>query len=516
MLFNSYFFIIVFLPLALLVYLRLESSGKNKIRLVWLLSVSLFFYGWWNPVYLFLLIGSILINYLLGAILSGRYVELKRNSRFTILCIGVVFNLFLIGYFKYYNFFINSTNCIFNLEISNQTIILPLAISFYTFQQIAYLVDTFREETDNHNILEYSVFVSFFPQLIAGPIVHHKEVMPQLQKFQKRNTGLDLSVGITIFFIGLFKKVILADNFALLANPIFVTAEQGGILSFFQAWKGAFSYSLQLYFDFSGYSDMAIGLARMFGIYIPLNFFSPYKATGIIDFWRRWHITLSRFLKNYLYIPLGGNRRGIFRRYINILITMLLGGLWHGAGWTFVVWGGLHGIMLILNNIFRLIWKNPLQTFWAKTVSRFFTFVCVTCAWVFFRSETFGGAIEIFRGMLNLPHTLPGRIGPLEKILETIGFTFNGPGISLSDYLAIPWLFTWLCILWFWPNTSEWLGKYEPGLNSEKYTQINKSWLYYTKIQWQPIKIWGIVLSIIGLTSILNLSRPSEFLYFQF
>lgn len=517
MLFNSYFFIFIFLPITLFVYLLIESSGRNIARMLWLLFVSFFFYGWWNPAYLILLIVSICLNFFFGSILS-RQLNQKKRLKFYILVSGVSFNLLLIGYYKYYNFFINTTNNLFQTDISLKTILLPLAISFFTFQQIAYLIDVYRgDETKNYSLLEYSVFVTFFPQLIAGPIVHHKELLPQLQNASRdRKIDIDLCIGISIFCIGLFKKVIIADNFALIATPIFMKGEQGALLGFFEAWKGAFSYSFQLYFDFSGYSDMAIGLGRMFGIHIPLNFHSPYRATGIIEFWRRWHITLSRFLKHYLYFPLGGNRKGPIRRYSNLLSTMLLGGLWHGAGWSFVIWGGLHGVMLIVNHIYRAIWNHPIQTLWAKTSARFFTFICVTLAWVFFRSETLHGAITIFKGMINLPYTFKGRIGPLESFLSSIGFQFNGPWITLSDYFLLPCLLIWMMILWFWPNTQEWLSNYQPAQNADQYIEFDQAPDYLNALKWKPTAVWGITIAIIALLSSLNLSKPTEFLYFQF
>jgi D-alanyl-lipoteichoic acid acyltransferase DltB (MBOAT superfamily) len=423
----------------------------------------------------------------------------------------------LIGYYKYYNFFISTANTLFETNFSLEAIFLPLAISFYTFQQIAYLVDAYRGETNDYNLLQYAVFVSVFPQLIAGPIVHHQEVLPQLrQKTVDRPVEMDVSIGISIFCIGLFKKVIIADNFALIASPVFMAGEQGAALGFFDAWRGAFSYSFQLYFDFSGYSDMAIGLGRMFGIHLPLNFHSPYRATGIIEFWRRWHITLSRFLKYYLYVPLGGNRKGRFRRYVNIMVTMLLGGLWHGAGWTFVIWGGMHGFMLIVNHMFRFFRKRPLQNLWSTTLLRFFTFVCVTIAWVFFRSETFSGAATVLKGMRNLPHTLQGRIGPLESALQVIGFEFNGPWITASDYQSVFGLLFWLFVIWFWPNTQEWLANFKPALNAHEFIKPDEIPSFFHVIKWQPVAVWGAVAAFIGLASILHLSQPTEFLYFQF
>ncbi|MCK4501442.1 MAG: MBOAT family protein, partial [Desulfuromonadales bacterium] len=299
MLFNSYIFISLFLPITLVVYYLIGGQGKHRVAISWLVGASLFFYGWWNPAYLGLIITSMLFNYAVGISL-GKNDTSHRSTRL-ILALGVAANLALLGYFKYANFFVNTLNNITETTYHLETIILPLAISFFTFQQIAYLIDAWKGETREYSFLHYSLFVTFFPQLIAGPIVHHKEMLPQFAKditykFKHEN----ISIGLTIFLLGLFKKVIIADSAAKYSTPIFDAAEDGMTLSFIEAWIGALSYTFQLYFDFSGYSDMAIGLARMFGIRLPLNFNSPYKANNIIDFWRHWHMTLSRFLRDYL------------------------------------------------------------------------------------------------------------------------------------------------------------------------------------------------------------------------
>jgi len=352
MLFNSYQFIFLFLPITLLGFHLLGKEGYNRTAIAWLVGASLFFYGWWNPAYLALILFSIVFNYGVGVSLGYAPNSPKKKS---VLFLGVASNLGLLGYYKYANFFIENINVITGAEIVLDQIILPLAISFFTFQQIAYLVDVYRDKVKEHNFLHYCLFVTFFPQLIAGPIVHHKEMLPQFaQAITYRLRAKHLAVGFTIFVIGLFKKVVLADGIAVYATPVFEIAEFNVALTFFEAWGGALAYSFQLYFDFSGYSDMAIGIARMFGIRLPLNFNSPYKAISIIDFWRRWHLTLSRFFRDYVYIPLGGQRKGEIRRLVNLAITMLLGGLWHGAGWTFVFWGGLHGLFLVINHI----WSN--------------------------------------------------------------------------------------------------------------------------------------------------------------
>ncbi|MFQ5488405.1 MAG: MBOAT family O-acyltransferase, partial [Gammaproteobacteria bacterium] len=339
MLFHSYGFIFLFLPLTLLGFFLLGRYGLLRWALAWLVLASLTFYGWWNVEYLFLLLASIVVNYLLGRALAPS--QRTTASARVLLAIGIGLNLALLAYFKYAAFIVGNFNQLLGSDYRVHEIVLPLAISFFTFQQIAYLVDAYYGRAQEYSFLNYSLFVSFFPQLIAGPIVHHREMMPQFEGRRIfRFSYEDMDVGLLIFCIGLFKKVLLADGMAQFSEPVFAAAAGGLELSFFEAWGGALAYTLQIYFDFSAYSDMAIGLAWMFGIRLPLNFASPYKAINIIEFWRRWHMTLSRFLRDYLYIPLGGNRKGRERRHLNIMATMLLGGLWHGAAWTFVVWGG--------------------------------------------------------------------------------------------------------------------------------------------------------------------------------
>ncbi|MCG8098700.1 MAG: MBOAT family protein, partial [Candidatus Thiodiazotropha taylori] len=366
MLFNSFEFIFLFLPITFFVFFFIGKRNHHRVAISWLILCSLFFYGWWDPAYLGLILFSMLFNYSFGIMLSSDSNGIYKK---TLLIIGVAVNLSLLGYFKYTNFLVDQINIVAGTEFNIERIVLPLAISFFTFQQIAYLVDAYRKETNEYNFLKYCLFVTFFPQLIAGPIVHHKEMLPQFDQdsIYKINNHY-LALGLTIFSIGLFKKVVLADNVAVYANLIFSAAENGEPLSFFEAWVGALAYTFQLYFDFSGYSDMAIGLAYMFGIKLPINFNSPYKATSIIDFWRRWHITLSRFLRDYLYFTLGGNKMGLVRRYANLFITMLLGGIWHGAGWTFVFWGMLHGFYLMVNHAWRKFRSSVLK--WGNHYSK--------------------------------------------------------------------------------------------------------------------------------------------------
>lgn len=308
MLFNSPEFIFGFLPATLIVFFILGSLARFRLAMAWLTLASLFFYGWWEPAYLVLIVFSVLFNFLCGAVLAHIF---KRSAKRLVLTLGIGINLGLIGYFKYAGLFVASVGTVSGTGWSIEQILLPIGISFFTFQQIAYLVDVAGGDTREQNFLDYLLFVTFFPQLIAGPIVHHRDILPQFKRREIfRPSSENICIGGTIFVAGLFKKVVIADNLALIATPVFDTAESGEALHFFQAWRGAFAYSFQLYFDFSGYSDMAIGLARLFGVKLPINFDSPYKATSIIDFWRRWHMTLSRFLRDHLYFALGGNRKG--------------------------------------------------------------------------------------------------------------------------------------------------------------------------------------------------------------
>ena len=337
---------------------------------------SLVYYAWWRPEYLLLLLFSVAVNFGLGKLIIDG--GLSRPRARAVLTVGIIFNLCLLGYFKYAGFFVANVDDFFGAQWVVPNIILPIGISFITFQKIAFLVDAYRGLVRNCTPRNYTFFVTFFPQLIAGPITHHSEIMPQIGPSQRRDIAADLAVGISIFVVGLFKKVVIADSLAIYADAGYAMLRAGQPLDHASAWVTVLCYSFQLYYDFSGYSDMAIGLARMFGFRLPVNFYSPYKSTSIIDFWRRWHITLSRFLRDYLYIPLGGNRRGPVRRYVNLGIVMLLGGLWHGANWTFVVWGAVHGLMLALNHAWRAIpFSNSFvfKTRPAERIATFTTFV---------------------------------------------------------------------------------------------------------------------------------------------
>ena len=522
MLFNSYVFLFFFLPVTLVGFHLIGKQGYHKVAVSWLVGASLFFYGWWNPAYLGLILGSILFNYAVGFSLLGRPHKLT-------LFLGVAGNLGVLGYFKYANFFIDNINALTSNDIILEQIILPLGISFFTFQQITYLVDAYRGETREYNFLHYCLFVVFFPQLIAGPIVHHKEMLPQFAKdalygLKPRN----LAVGFTIFIIGLFKKVVLADGIAVHATSVFAGAEHGVYLTFFEAWGGALAYSFQLYFDFSGYSDMAIGLARMFGIRLPLNFNSPFKATSIIDFWRRWHITLSRFLRDYLYIPLGGNRKGEARRFTNLMIAMLLGGLWHGAGWNFVLFGLAHGTYIVICGAWVKVKKNISDnsviksTVVANSIGRAITFLAVVLAFVPFRAESMDGTRNMLAAMLgghglSLSPSLIGEIGNAEQWLLEHGVVFHGMFHNHAFGADPKWGIAWVVALFLastlLPNTQQLLRRYRPALETYK-DEI--PCLRHRWIEWRPTAPWALFTFGVFIITILSLTQASEFLYFQF
>ncbi len=517
MLFNTDEFIFFFLPVVLAGFFLLGRLGAHRACLLWLVAASLFYYGWWDPRYLILVGGSMMFNYTLGSYIALANHQVSQRKAKTLATVGVLANLALLGYYKYANFFLDNLDGLVGQDWSLGEIILPIGISFFTFQQIAYLVDAYKGETKEYDFVQYTLFVMFFPQLIAGPIVHHKEMLPQFARVHTyRPRWSNIAVGSTIFIIGLAKKLLLADNLATVASPVFIAAGAGDELSFFQAWEGAIAYSLQLYFDFSGYSDMAIGLARLFGIRLPLNFNSPYKATGIIDFWRRWHMTLSRFLRDYVYIPLGGSQKGLARRYSNLLATMVLGGFWHGAGWNFLLWGFLHGVFLIINHGWRFVMGKPSDSLWSVAFSRFVTFLVVVLAWVPFRAENLTDTQAIYRGMINLPENVAQPLG----LLRELGVTFNGPAAGGAELGLTLLLVFWLGFLWLLPNTQDLLARFHPAyrFDASKLEQKRLSFLLKRPFSgyWRPQVAWGIFIGLLFGLSLMSLNQVSEFLYYQF
>lgn len=529
MLFNSYEFLLVFLPLTLAGYFFIAGRSGHEPAIAWLVLASLFFYGWWEPIYLILILFSMGFNFAVGRLIMRCTASGATRAAKVGLVIGITTNLALIGYFKYANFVAANISILSGPTFQLDDIVLPLAISFFTFQQIAYLVDAYRGITQEYSFLHYALFVTFFPQLIAGPIVHHADVLPQFMSRENLKSKMgDLCIGITIFSLGLFKKAVLADGISVYATPVFDAAADGSVLTLFEAWGGALAYTMQLYFDFSGYSDMAIGAARLFGIRLPLNFYSPYKATNISEFWRRWHMTLSRFLRDYLYIALGGNRHGGGRRYVNLVVTMLLGGLWHGAGWTFVFWGGLHGLYLAINHGWRtLCQKFGLSAYgpaplWRST-SWLLTFLAVVIGWVFFRAEDFSAAINMLEGMLGvngvgIPNAIAVHLGGLQEYLAQLGIQFYLGGGSQFVYTYL-WFAVLILIVLVMPNTHEFMANHFPtydGHKSDKSASISPASGFSRRIKWAPTRAWAFATAAVSSIAFLALTSVSEFLYFQF
>ncbi len=478
MLFNSYPFIFVFLPIALAGYFWLGRSS-NLAPVWWLALASLTFYSVSNWQFVGLLLASVAFNYFIGWLLIAK--QLRSTPRFAALTVGVAGDLLVLGTFKYAGFFAANLNTLFSTGIV-VNILLPVGISFYTFTQIAFLVDAYRGNVARYGLPHYALFVTYFPHLIAGPILHHKDMIPQFESARTKRPDPHLILcGLIIFAIGLFKKTCLADGIQPLVAPAF----GANYPSFDQAWIGALAYTFQLYFDFSGYSDMAIGISLMFGIFLPLNFNSPYKATSIVDFWRRWHMTLSQFLRDYLYIPLGGNRHGRALRYVNLMITMLLGGLWHGAAWTFVVWGTLHGAYLCVNHA----WSNygpavvPRFARAANAVAFVLTFVSVVVAWVFFRADSISSATFV-----------------LSRMADPTNIVFGRGEMANAMFIAV-----YAAIVWFAPNTQEIMGyDHKNRIVGEN---LN-GWLR------RPGFLYAAAATL--AFGVLGISQHSEFIYFRF
>ena len=496
MLFNSYEFIFLFLPVATALYFLIGRRSQDLAAL-WLALASLFFYGYWNPTYLPLLLISVAVNFGVGRLIAVSDAPAPRRA---LLIAGLAFDLILLGYYKYAGFLVETMNVGLGLGLPVPEIYLPLGISFFTFTQIAFLVDVYQRKASEYRAVHYLLFVTFFPHLIAGPILHHKEIMPQFARRRTyRLSAGNFAVGLSIFCIGLAKKTAVADGLAPFANHVFDAARQGVTPGLVEAWTGALAYTLQLYFDFSGYSDMAIGLARILGIKMPLNFLSPYKAADIIDFWRRWHMTLSRFLRDYLYIPLGGSRRGKARRYLNLMITMALGGLWHGAGWTFAAWGTLHGLYLVANHAWRALRERlgirARSTVWTRTLARAITFLAVVAGWVVFRADTLASASRVLAGMGGAAG-LAARLSPLH-------------------WNEVYWrVLVGLLMVWLLPNTQQIMARYTPSLPIDR--TLLRAPLPGFVAHWRLTVPWAYASAAVACVGILWLGRITEFLYFRF
>ena len=484
MLFNSYAYIFLFLPVTFVTYYFLLRRRQVVFAKVILVFASLFFYSWWSINYLPILIFSLLFNFIIGNVIQR---GIHAGNRKIILLFGIISNLSVLAYFKYANFFIENINLVFDQGINMINLLLPLAISFFTFQQIAYLVDCYRKEVKEYDFLNYALFVCFFPQLIAGPIVHHGEMMPQFMRnrWNLRLKYRNIAAGVFIFSMGLFKKVVIADTFSVIATNGFNNA---AVLNMVEAWVTSLSYTFQLYFDFSGYTDMAIGSALLFNIKLPINFNSPYKSSNIQDFWKRWHITLSRFLRDYIYIPLGGNRVGRFSTFRNLMATFLLGGLWHGAGWTFVIWGALHGFALVLHRIW-LSFGYRLNIF----IAWFLTFNFINISWVYFRAKDFTSANNIvynmFGGELVIDYHWKDSV--VAGMITNVSY---GPWLQniYAENKIILYLLLSLLLVTTAKNSNEII---------EKMSFSKKSALFS---------------AVLFSCAVLSMNRPTEFLYFNF
>lgn len=544
MLFNSYEFIFAFLPLTVAIFFFLSRFDSQKHSLWFLMAASLFFYGWWNPAYLILITTSLIVNFTLGTLIQKN--NNAKRSQWILLLIGMIFNVGLLSYYKYGAFLVNIFNDIFNGDVSWTNAILPLAISFFTFQQIAFLVDCTSGRIKQANFLNYTLFVTFFPQLIAGPIVHHREMMPQFNKIQLSDNRKNLTIGLTIFAFGLFKKVILADSISEYVSPIYAEAAVGDI-TFIQTWIAGVGFTLQIYFDFSGYSDMALGAARMFGIILPMNFNSPLKATNIIDFWARWHMTLTRFLTAYIFTPLAikatrkiaqkklekksVHKTSVFLSTLAIptIVTMFASGIWHGAGYQFIVWGTLHGCYLVINQIWRKILpvfvsdKNRYEKI-AKPAGLVITLFLVCFTMLFFRADNLDTGYRMAITMLgfngiSLPEGIFVQLGALKEVLLSLGVTIDstaGSKIVFGSLLCFSLLF----IALFFPNSLDIMRNYKPALGySEVKSGVFDLILSNRIVNIMILKInsvWGAIIGVLLAVAIMSMQQASEFLYWQF
>jgi len=520
MLFNSFEFIFAFLPATLAGFFLLGKFSRHW-ALGWLMLASLVFYAWWRPINVLIIAPSVLVNFGLARTLQHLVTQKDRvRTSQIVLAAGILFNVAFLGYFKYANFFYTTLNDLTGTHFVLTQIILPLGISFITFQKIAFLIDVHARRVETFTLREFFLFVLFFPQLIAGPIVHFREMMPQFQRISCRIDQAHLAVGLTLFTFGLFKKVALADGIAIHVTPVYESAAAGNTIALASAWIAAVGFTLQIYFDFSGYSDMALGLARCIGIRLPPNFDSPLKATSIIDFWLRWHMTLTRFLTAYLYNPLVlwltrrrlakrlpglGGRKPSYSAFWQLLagptiLTMVISGLWHGAGYLFILWGLLHGIYLAINHAWRMLGHTMGLS--KERVARVMgpagfvlTFLSVIVAMVLFRSTTVGAATAILQGMAGLHG-----VGLVQPFMKTL--------------MAGAWITALLSIALFLPNSLEIMAAHEPALGIQSKPQGQSrlaSWL-----TWRPSLPWALIMAALAAITIFRWNGKSEFLYWQF
>ena len=500
MLFNSLIFLLAFAPVTFGVFFALGrfNAGPRAITL-WLALTSLVFYAWWLPKHTLILLASIVLNYLVGRWIVRAGPAGSAPAR-RVLTLAVVLNLAALVYYKYAGFFVSTATTLLGQDWEVPAIVLPLGISFFTFTQLAYLVDTYQGKVKESDFWRYLLFVTYFPHLVAGPVIHHKDVMPQFAHAGvARWCSANVAAGAAIFMLGLFKKVFIADSLVPYVTPVF---DGGGAPQLLHAWGGALAYSFQLYFDFSGYSDMAIGLSLALNVRLPYNFNSPYKAQSIADFWKRWHISLSTFLRDYLYIPLGGNRCGPLRRYANLLLTMLIGGMWHGAGWTFIVWGGLHGVYLVINHAWQHVRGQLSAPVGAaeRAAAWLLTFLAVVVAWVFFRAHDFGSAWAVIAGMAGL-HGVGG-------------FTLNLADAQTLDYLPLfPALAALLAAVVALPNSQQLVSRWLLQEPQPRTAPTGGS----GAVAWRNPPLWvAIAWGIVAAVGLMHVSQPTQFLYFNF
>ena len=545
MLFNSYEFIFAFLPVTLAGFFSLGVFSRTA-ALRWIIFASLFFYVLWRPVNALIIAPSILINFGLARWLQRLGLDNKRTRMARlVLLLGIAFNVAFLGYFKYIDFGRGAINDIFGTNLVLTHVVLPLGISFITFQKIAFLIDVHAGRVKSFTLQDYCLFVLFFPQLIAGPIVHYREMMPQFHSASCRFDKQNFAVGLTLLSFGLFKKVVLADHLATLVSPIYSHATSSGGTSLVLAWAAAIGFTLQIYFDFSGYTDMALGIARFFGVRLPQNFNSPLQATSIIDFWLRWHMTLTRFLTAYIYNPLtlwltrrrlSKGRPGLsahnptlgaffYLLMFPLLLTMFVSGLWHGAGYGFIIWGVLHGFYLTINHAWRLIrprlWSDtPSYQRFMKPVGGLLTFTAVVVAMILFRSPTLTSAVDLMKGLVAhngvaLPQAIYDHLGPLTGWFHRLGVTTMNSEIWGGQEFgkAVMWIFTCLFIALACPNTQQILAPYEPALGV---TPDGRKFVGGRVIEWSASLPWAIGVSIVAALGVLSLGGPSEFLYWQF
>lgn len=541
MLFNSYEFIFLFLPITVVAFFLLGRFSRTA-ALRWLIAASLFFYAWWRPLNVLLIAPSILINFGAARLLQRLLKQERSAAARLVLLLGIAFNIAFLGYFKYANFFVGAVNDVFDTSFVLTHIVLPLGISFITFQKIAFLIDVHSRRVESFTLQDYCLFVLFFPQLIAGPIVHYREMMPQFQRVSCVVDRENLAVGVTLFVFGLFKKVVLADGVAPMVTMIYGQAADGQSISFFAAWLAAIGFTLQLYFDFSGYTDMALGIGRFFGIRLPPNFNSPLRASGIIDFWLRWHLTLTRFLTAYLYNPLTlwltrrrlakglpgfGGRNTTVGAFVSLLmfptiLTMCISGLWHGAGYLFILWGLMHGIFLCINHGWRVIarrlWPDKRQpSRFAVLAGSVLTFLSVVTSMVFFRSSTMHAALDIVKGMagmhgFSLPSNAFERLAPIASWLHRLGIT---QGVADPFFVLLAyWVVGLMAIAFFCPNSLQVMARYEPALGIDPNATIGIG--AYRRLNWSPSLGWALAVAVIAVVGILHLGGVSEFLYWQF